>query len=304
MLFHHVHAQRRRRRIRVSNDREVTRTAIEKISAALHASFLKLGETLIDDLWPRLEDRIPVVHAASADKNYLDEAAKIADALDLDDLESVVPTTAEHLILVGRSTAADVLDQLGIDSRELGRQADMQAVDLANNRAAELVGKKHSGSGELVDNADAKFAIDQTTRDALRDTIADGFERHATVDEIASDIVGSTALSQERAELIARTEVFNINNDTALASFKIASDQGGVALLKEWNTTSDEPCESCLENESAGPIPLDSDFPGGDDAPTLHPRCSCELSVVIDESEDQDGVLAVYIRERLPAEYT
>jgi hypothetical protein len=118
------------------------------------------------------------------------------------------------------------------------------------------------------------------------------FKRHwpatttRTVDEIASDIVSSTALSADRADLIARTEVFNINNDVALASFKTARDQSGVAMLKEWITGGDDPCEDCLSNEAAGPISLDDDFPSGDDAPTAHPRCSCELSVVTDESED------------------
>jgi len=162
----------------------------------------------------------------------------------------------------------------------------MQAVETANNRAAELVGKRHSGSGELIDNPDAKFAIDETTRSALRDVIADGFRDNKTVDEIAADIMQSTALSQERADLIARTEVYNINNSVALASIK----QSGAAMLKQCNTSSDEPCEGCLENESAGAIPLDDDFPSGDDGPTLHPRCSCELSFVTDDqSEEETG---------------
>jgi hypothetical protein len=132
-----------------------------------------------------------------------------------------------------------------------------------------LVGKRHSGSGELIDNPDAKYAIDGTTRDAISDVIAVGFRDNLTVDEIAANIVGSTALSQERADLIARTEVFSLNNSVALETVK----QTGAAMLKEWNTTSDDPCEGCLENESAGPIALDDDFPSGDGAPVLHPRC-------------------------------
>jgi hypothetical protein len=279
------------KRIKVPNDRPVTRTAIEKISAALHASFLKLSDSVVDQVWPYLEDRIAVLHAAAADKNYLDDADKIAAALDLDDLETVVPTTAAHLIIVASDSAASALDQVGIDARELGRQADMQAVDLANNRAAELVGKKHSGSGELVDHPDAKWAIDETTRSALRDTIADGFRDNLTVDEIASNIVESTALSQDRADLIARTEVSSINNIAALSAFKVARDQGGVKLKKVWTCNGDLPCEDCLSNEadSADGIDLDEDFSSGASEPPEHPRCSCELSFVADESEDQTG---------------
>jgi uncharacterized protein with gpF-like domain len=272
------------------NNREVTARAISAISAALHAAFLKLGESIVDQVWPTLEEKIPAMHAAAADKKryfYLDEADKIVRELDLDDLEDAVATTSAHLILTATDTAADALDRVGIDARELGRQADREAVDSANNRAAELVGKKWSGSGELIDNPDAKFAIDGTTRDATRDVIAEGFRNNSTVDEIASNIVSSTALSQERADLISRTEVFSLNNSVALQTIK----QSGAAMLKEWNTTSDDPCESCLENESesAGGIPLNDDFASGDDAPTLHPRCSCELSFVTDDSDQESS---------------
>jgi hypothetical protein len=196
MLFHH--AQRQRRRIRIPNNREVTARAISAISAALHAAFLKLGENLIDDLWPELEQKIPAIHAAADKKHYLDEAAKIADELDLSDLETIVPTTAAHLILVASDTTASALDQVGIDARELGRAADSAAIEYSKERSAELVGKKWSGSGELIDNPDAKWAIDETTRDMLRDVIADGFRDNLTVDQIASNIVESTALSQDR----------------------------------------------------------------------------------------------------------
>lgn len=36
-------------------------------------------------------------------------------------------------------------------------------------------------------------------------------------------------------------------------------------------------CDICLENSGAGWIPIDDDFPSGDDEPPAHPNCMCEL---------------------------
>lgn len=48
---------------------------------------------------------------------------------------------------------------------------------------------------------------------------------------------------------------------------------------KSWNTTSDDPCDDCLDNESMGFIPMDEEFESGHYAPLAHPNCACYLTV-------------------------
>lgn len=48
---------------------------------------------------------------------------------------------------------------------------------------------------------------------------------------------------------------------------------------KAWITTSDDPCDDCLENEDEGFIPMEEDFSSGHYAPLLHPNCQCYLEV-------------------------
>lgn len=58
-----------------------------------------------------------------------------------------------------------------------------------------------------------------------------------------------------------------------------AASQSNVPHEKTWLTTSDNPCEECIENEDAGWIPLSSEFPSGDYGPLAHLNCGCILSL-------------------------
>lgn len=59
---------------------------------------------------------------------------------------------------------------------------------------------------------------------------------------------------------------------------------GVQVWLKRW-ITDGNPCAVCDENSLAGAIPIDEDFPSGDDEPTAHPNCRCYLQI---ESGDED----------------
>jgi Phage Mu protein F like protein len=184
--------------------------------------------------------------------------------------------------------ARSCLAQTGAYGRELAKVADEKAVEIAADRAAALVGKRYV-DGELVDNPDSRWSITNTTREIIRQNIADGFRDNLTVDEIAANIVSSAGLSAERARTIAQHEVFEINNSVALNSFRLARDEAGVKLKKVWETSGDDNvCEDCLENEAAGEIDLDDDFPSGSDSPPEHVNCGCQITAVADDSDDRD----------------
>lgn len=83
----------------------------------------------------------------------------------------------------------------------------------------------------------------------------------------------SFALSKSRAERAVRYE--------AARAYYTGLQQAlwGADMMKEWFTTSDNPCEECLDNEDQGPIPMEDQFQSGDYAPLAHLNCQCVLHV-------------------------
>jgi hypothetical protein len=90
---------------------------------------------------------------------------------------------------------------------------------------------------------------------------------------LKADPSNDFALSTARAERAAR---FEGAKGYYVGLHKMLWGQG---MVKSWLTTSDAPCEDCLENEDEGPIALEDAFPSGDFAPLAHLSCQCVLSV-------------------------
>jgi SPP1 gp7 family putative phage head morphogenesis protein len=157
------------------------------------------------------------------------------------------------------------------------------AVDYADERAAELVGMRYDELGRLVENPDAEWAITDSTRDFLRAAVSDAITGGWSNDQLAAAIGQSYGFSKDRAMMIARTETSMASNKGAVIGYKAS----GLVALKQWLTAEDDDVEEeCLENAAAGPggdgvIPLDDDYPSGDDAPPAHPNCRCVIAPVV-----------------------
>ena len=84
-------------------------------------------------------------------------------------------------------------------------------------------------------------------------------------------------LHKRRASRIARTELSNAYNFGQQHSIVQALDAGFVEgeVEKTWMAGGRDPCDICLDNEAAGPIPLEEEFPSGDLHPAAHPQCEC-----------------------------
>ena len=101
------------------------------------------------------------------------------------------------------------------------------------------------------------------------------------------DMVMDQSFGEDRATLIADTEVALANGQGALAGYKEAK-AAGVKLKKVWVCDSD-PCPICEENQNQGPIDVESEFESGDDAEIAHVNCLCHTeSVVEDDDKDSD----------------
>lgn len=207
----------------------------------------------------------------------------LVKGLDLSSFNVIVDAVEESLFDIASDTALRALAQIGVKAESaLVNQVNTEAVAFARARAAELVGKRFLADGSLVDNPNAKWAITDTTRLMLRETIAKGLEDNIGTPAIADAIQEAYAFSKDRAKVIANTEVANANEQSKLIGWR-HGETAGVALKKKWLTANDDRVSpDCRENGEQDAIPLDEDFKSGDDAPLAHPGCRCVLVPEVD----------------------
>jgi Phage Mu protein F like protein len=210
----------------------------------------------------------------------------ILDLSAFDILVDVAPEIFERLM---NDSGARALAQVGVQDRsELVNQVYQYSVDYAQERSAELVGKKWI-NGVLVDNPNAEWSLPDATRDEIKGIITDAFAGRILPESVESSIREAGAFSAKRATLIARTEITRANSYGSLAGYKAAASVG-VILRKAWLPDADA-CPICLDNADDGDIALDEQFSSGDDAPPAHPRCECSIIPITEgnEIEDDEG---------------
>jgi hypothetical protein len=81
-----------------------------------------------------------------------------------------------------------------------------------------------------------------------------------------------------RAENIARNEIMDALNEGQSQAWRQAQDEGVLSdkATKEW-ILSEDACPLCEEAAQQEPVPISSEFRGGD--PPLHPRCRCTIGI-------------------------
>ncbi len=251
------------------------RTALQKVLTKAGKSAAKQVKEALKHRKVRKDD----------DEDALMAAAVAAD-IDLSAFDTLVDATPEILRKLLDDSGVRALAQVGVQDRgQLVNQVYQYSVDYAQERAAELVGKKWV-NGVLVDNPNAEWSIPSATRDEIQSIITDAFAGRIEPNSIESAIREAGAFSADRAELIARTEITRANSYGSLGGYKAAAD-AGVILKKAW-LPDDSACEICLDNEADGDIDLDEQFSSGDDAPPAHPNCECSI-IPVTESESSEA---------------
>jgi hypothetical protein len=120
------------------------------------------------------------------------------------------------------------------------------AADFAKQRAAEMVGRKWI-EGKLLDNPNAEWAITESTRDAIREKVVAAIDEGWSPKHLADEIEKAGIFSEDRAELVARTEIKNADNQGNLESYKAT----GLDLEKSWQVSADHPGDDeCLIGET------------------------------------------------------
>lgn len=217
--------------------------------------------------------------AAQSDEQRLNEI--MAD-LGLDWIQ-VVQLVETPIAETAGEEGSTVLLQLGFDesATALFGAVNQDALSFAEQRAAELVGKKYV-NGILVDNPNAEYAITETTREELRQLIAKAFSEGMSPKQLADSIENSFQFSEARAKLIAQTEMTRAHIEGALA----AANASGVVKKKFSRLSADHDIDDeCDANAQTGPIPLTQDFPSGQPGPPFHPNCMCTLSFTYRDKE-------------------
>lgn len=160
------------------------------------------------------------------------------------------------------------------DVENIFAQLNPKVEAFANQHSAELVGMKWV-NGELVDNPNPRWAITETTREQLKNTIAEAYQNNLSVDELGRQIADDYMFSKSRAEMIARTELARADSFGNIETWK----ECGVSY-KQW-LLGGEPCPDCVANADVGIIAIDEEFPSGDIP--VHPNCECDVCAIIEK---------------------
>lgn len=269
----------------ISRDRLKARTLEKRLKAKL-ASFLA---EMASDAAKQLSATLGLSKAAK--EPTPDDIESAIEELDLSAWRAIIQVAGPELTEMAVDGGTQALRQLGvIDDAELLDLMRKRAEAFAQGRAAELVGMKYV-DGELVENPDAIWRIDEATREMIKGSVDEALANGATTDELAGLLSEQHAFSDWRAETIARTELAFADSQGALTGYR----ESGLVAGKEWITAEDDlVSDICVEAGSLGVIGLEDKYPTGVDAPPNHPNCRCVIVPVLNEEKVMKNQLKMY----------
>ena len=205
------------------------------------------------------------------------------DTIDvLVDWGDLIPEVTPYLETDAVAGATEFLTERGIaEDSDIWTKVLDEARQMARERGAELVGKRITDKGEIVDNPDARYAITETTRENLRELISKSVDEGWTTTELQHNILQSEDFSAARALTISRTESMYAYNHGKHEAAK------GTGQKFKQQIGSGDACEECMENIEAGLIPIDEDFPSGDDCTPIHPNDRCGMGYSESQGDDE-----------------
>ncbi len=129
------------------------------------------------------------------------------------DMGALFDQIAEQLVDAALNSVSDIEATMGVDLVS----APSAATAFARDRAARLVGKKIIG-GQIIDNPNGAFAISDTLRGVVRDTVTKAIAEGWSPDKLASSL--RSEFGDWRAETIARTETAFAYGNAAAEGYK------------------------------------------------------------------------------------
>lgn len=266
----------------------VAKRAERALAGHLRAVFERTRTQLVDAVGTQLGKALlglapPSRVAPSLAKEVADDVHRLLASLDLSDWAVLVTPTERLLAAMATDGATTGLERLGLDASLFSDTVNADVADFAATRAAELVGMRVLPDGTLVPSLNPDTAITEATRDLVRDTVTQAFTDGWSRDTLAERLQDAYAFSDQRADLIARTEISNAQIQGSLTGWRAS----GVVTQKQWILGSehdrDDECDAAAGD---GPVPLEATFSSGDDAPPAHPNCTCDLIALTEPASD------------------
>ena len=253
-----------------------------RVAAALRAVFREWAHSTAKKL-----SRVFDAKVNKAVQSTEEIVKEILDSLDLDPFgQDVVDEISAELQAMYSSAAKAGLEQVKLEpTDEIVNHLDIAARDYVAERGAELVGKKVLDDGSLVENPDAKWSIAETTREDLQAVLTDGVEQGWSAKRLSDVIESSGVFNEDRALMIARTELALAHVAGNVEGWKQSGEVTGKrSLLGDLHDVPDE----CDDNADEGVIGFDESFSSGDDFPPFHPNCVCDVEPVLSEPETEE----------------
>lgn len=163
------------------------------------------------------------------------------------------------------------VDELGISDGSMISSLNQTARDWAADRAAELVGMRYDVDGDLVPNPDAKWAISDTTRERIREIVAQAFEDETRMGDLVGAIQSAGIFSDSRALMIAEQETKQAQTSGNYESWK----RSGLVEKLRWIMSSSHDVDDVCDENDGVVVNLGEPFPSGDYYPGAHIGCEC-----------------------------
>jgi len=224
----------------------------------------KLGKALMPDY---VTDNTRIRKGGTEyDKELADAILK---QLDLSGFEEMTPEIQAIIEKVLQDSGVEALSQVGIDGADMLSLVNENAVEYAKERAAELVTN-----------------ISESTREMLRSDIEDAMQEGMSNGDLADLLADNYGFSDDRAEMIARTETAYADVQGNLKAYEAS----GVVAQKRW-ITGEGCCPKCDELDGKV-IDLDESFDADGeeiDGPPFHPNCRCDIVPIVDNNDNTDS---------------
>jgi len=270
----------RKKKLRVSAGTvtKPMRTRIKALRSSISEFFQSEGKKIAREI----SDAYAIEMGKASDA---DRVAAILKKLDLDSWQQLRDLIVDELEQTAKEGGRNTLAKLNVDDKSaVFDLVDEWAVEFAQRRSAELVGMRIGADGNLVENPNAKWSIPNTTRERIRSLVEQAVKDGMTPSELAQSIWEDTAFSEERAEMVSRTELAFAN----VAGNMKGARESGVVTDKQWILGSEHDNDDvCDDNADQGRIAMDDDFDSGDDGPPAHPNCLCDVVMYTDDGDEE-----------------
>lgn len=253
---------------RINRDTPAKDKQLAKFAGALHKALTTQLKTL-------------AAHVVSKfDKGAVPKPGDPLDGFEWTGWDEFEDLFGKYIVSSAKGGVADAYLQLNLDDPDTLDLANESAIEYASERAAELVGKRVDGNGDIVDNPNPAYSVEETTREMIRGDITRAMEEGMSNEDLADLLADNYAFSEDRAMTIARTETAAADTQGNHALYT----QSGQVAQKKW-IVGDGCCDECQELDGEI-VDLDADFSNGVSVPPAHPNCRCDFLPLLEPEDD------------------